>query len=199
MEDMLYDEAFGPLSVGDVVPEELTFDVFRHEEIEKMSMKELRGSWAVFFFYPGDFTFVCPTELADMQKHYNTFKAENAEVIAVSTDSPYVHKAWHDISPTIKEVAYPMAADTNHELSELFGVLIENEGVARRGTFIVTPEGVIAGAEVVDNSVGRSAAETFRKLKAAKHVAAHPGQVCPANWKEGDETLQPGLDLVGKI
>ncbi len=195
----MYDEVWGPLSVGDTVPEELGFEVFHKEEIEKKTFKDFRGKWTVLFFYPADFTFVCPTELEDMQKHYESFQKEDAEIVSVSTDTVFVHKAWHDNSPAIKTLTYPMAADANHTLSDLFGVLIEEEGVALRGTFIIDPEGVIKSVEINDNSIGRKAAETLRKLKAAKYVNEHPGNVCPASWDEGDDTLEPGLDLVGKI
>ncbi len=190
---------WGPLSVGDTVPEDLSFEVFQNEEIKKMTFKDLRGSWAVLFFYPADFTFVCPTELEDMQKHYEAFKKEGAEVISVSTDTVFVHKAWHDHSPAIKTLEYPMAADPTHEIAETVGVLIAEEGVALRGTFIISPDGVVKAVEINDNSIGRKASETLRKLKAAKYVSQHPGNVCPANWDEGGETLKPGLDLVGKI
>jgi len=199
MDELMYDDLWGPLSVGDTVPEDLPLEIYHNEEIETKSFKDFRGRWVVLFFYPADFTFVCPTELEDMQKHYEEFQKEGAEIISVSTDTVYVHKAWHDHSPAIKTLTYPMAADANHTLSELFGVLIEEEGVALRGTFIIDPEGVIKGIEVNDNSIGRNAKETLRKLKAAKYVKEHPGNVCPASWDEGSDTLKPGLDLVGKI
>lgn len=199
MEDTMMEDIFLPLSTGDTVPEELEFEVFHNEEIKKMSFKDLRGKWTVLMFYPADFTFVCPTELEDMQKHYEHFKKEDAEIVSVSTDTVFTHKAWHDNSPAIKTLTYPMAADPTHMLAELFGVLIEEEGVALRGTFIIDPEGVIKGVEINDNSIGRKAAETLRKVKAAKYVAEHPGNVCPASWDEGEDTLTPGLDLVGKI
>ena len=199
MDELSYEPIFAPLSVGDTVPEDIDFEVFQNEEIKKMSFKDLRGKWTILFFYPADFTFVCPTELEEMAKHYEAFKGENAEVVSVSTDTPFVHKAWHDESPAIKQIEYPMAADPSHELSDLFGVLIEDEGVALRGTFIIDPEGVIKGVEINDNSIGRSAKETLRKFKAAKYVSENPSNVCPASWDEGDDTLTPGLDLVGKI
>ena len=199
MEEFSCDEALGPLSVGDVVPEELEFAVFQNEAERAVSFKELRGKWVVLMFYPKDFTFVCPTELEDMQKHYESFQKEGVEVISMSTDTIEVHKAWHDNSPAIKTLTYPMGADPAHLLSELFGVLIYEEGVTHRGTFIIDPEGVIRCVEINCDAVGRSAKETLRKLKAAKYVNEHPGNVCPASWEEGDDTLKPGLDLVGKI
>ena len=199
MDDITYEDVWAPLSVGDTVPEELDFEVYHNDEAHRMSFKDLRGKWIILFFYPSDFTFVCPTELGEMADNYAAFQKEGAEVVSVSTDSTFVHKAWHDESDTIKKITYPMAADPNHYLSDLFGVLIEEEGVALRGTFIVDPEGVIKGVEINDNSIGRSAKETLRKMKAAKYVNEHPGNVCPASWDEGGDTLEPGLDLVGKI
>lgn len=188
-----------PLTVGDTVPEEVSFDAFQTEKEIKVSFKELRGKWVVLVFYPKDFTFVCPTELEDMEKHYEAFKKENVEVLSMSTDTVEVHKAWHDNSPAIGTLTYPMGADPSHVISELFGVLIPEEGVTHRGTFVIDPEGVIRCIEINHDAIGRSAKETLRKLKAAKYVNEHPGNVCPASWEEGDDTLEPGLDLVGKI
>jgi len=199
MEDETYDAVFAPLTVSDTVPEELEFEVFQNEEEKKMSFKDLRGKWVVLAFYPKDFTFVCPTELEDLQKHYEAFQAEGAEIIVCSTDTIPVHKAWHDNSPAIGTLTYPMAADPSHVMSDLFGVLIEDEGVTHRGSFIIDPEGVIKCVEINHDSIGRNAEETLRKLKAAKFVNEHPGNVCPAAWEAGDDTLKPGLDLVGKL
>ncbi len=188
---------FGSLSVGDAVPEVVEFSYFQNNEETKTSFKELRGKWVVLVFYPKDFTFICPTELQDMQAHYEAFQAEGVEVISMSTDTIEVHKAWHDNSPAI--ITYPMGADPSHEVSDLFGVLIPEAGVTHRGTFIIDPEGVIRCVEINHDAIGRSAKETLRKLKAAKYVNEHPGNVCPASWEEGADTLKPGLDLVGKI
>ena len=199
MNEEIYEDVWSPLTVGDTVPEGLSFEVYQNEEIKKMSFKDLRGKWTVLFFYPADFTFVCPTELGEMADLYEQFKKEGAEIVSVSTDTVFVHKAWHDESETIKKITFPMAADPSHDMSDLFGVLIEDKGVTHRGTFIIVPEGVIKGVEVTDDAIGRSAKETFRKLKAAKYVNEHPGNVCPASWDEGGDTLAPGLDLVGKI
>lgn len=196
---MYFDDVFMPLSVGDIVPEELDFEAYHNEEIKKMSFKDLRGKWVVLAFYPKDFTFVCPTELEDLQKHYEAFQKEGAEVISVSTDTVHVHKAWHDVSPAINTLTYPMAADPAHVMSRLFGVLIEDAGVTHRGTFIISPDGYIKSIEINHDSIGRAAKDTLRKMKAAKYVSEHPGNVCPAAWEEGDDTLKPGLDLVGKI
>ncbi len=199
MNEEIYEDVWSPLTVGDTVPEGLNFEVYQNEEIKKMSFKDLRGKWTVLFFYPADFTFVCPTELGEMADLYEQFKKEGAEIVSVSTDTVFVHKAWHDESETIKKITFPMAADPAHDMADLFGVLIEDKGVTHRGTFIINPDGVIKGVEVTDDAIGRSAKETLRKLKAAKYVNEHPGNVCPASWDEGGDTLAPGLDLVGKI
>jgi peroxiredoxin (alkyl hydroperoxide reductase subunit C) len=187
------------LTVGDTVPEELEFEVFHKGEEDKMSFKKLRGKWVVLVFYPKDFTFICPTELEDMQKNYEAFQKEDVEVVSMSTDTIEVHKAWHDTSPAIGTLTYPMGADPSHVVADLFGVLIPEAGVTHRGTFVIDPDGVIRCIEINHDAIGRSAKETLRKLKAAKYVNEHPGNVCPASWEEGDDTLKPGLDLVGKI
>lgn len=199
MEESYDDEFLFPLRVGDTVPVELSFPVYHDNKFSELSFESLRGKWVILMFYPKDFTFVCPTELGEMAALYGEITKEGAEVVSVSTDTPEVHKAWHDASPTIKNITFPMAADPTHILSELFGVLIEEEGVTLRGTFIISPEGEIKTIEINGDAIGRSAKETFRKLKAAKHVDANPGNVCPASWNEGDATLTPGVDLVGKI
>ncbi|HEX7386286.1 MAG TPA: alkyl hydroperoxide reductase subunit C [Castellaniella sp.] len=157
------------------------------------------GKWAVFVFYPADFTFVCPTELEDLADHYAEFQKLGVEVYTVSTDTHFAHKAWHDTSDAIKKVNYPMVGDPTHLLSRNFDVLIEEEGLALRGTFVVNPAGEIKVLEIHDNGIGRDASELLRKVKAAQYIAAHPGEVCPAKWNEGAETLTPSLALVGKI
>jgi peroxiredoxin (alkyl hydroperoxide reductase subunit C) len=164
-----------------------------------VSNDTLKGKWSVFFFYPADFTFVCPTELGDMADLYPKFKELGVEIYGVSTDTHFTHKAWHDTSETIKKVQYPLLADPTGHLSRSFGVYIEEEGLAYRGTFLVNPEGQIKIAEIHDNGIGRNAEELLRKTQAAQFVAAHPNEVCPAKWKPGASTLKPGLDLVGKI
>ena len=164
-----------------------------------VSDETIKGKWSVFFFYPADFTFVCPTELGDLADNYDEFRKLGAEVYGVSTDTHFTHKAWHDASDTIKKIRYPMIGDPTHAISRNFDVLIEEEGVALRGTFVVDPEGRIKVAEIHDLGIGRDAAELLRKVKAAQYIAAHPGEVCPAKWTEGAETLKPSLDLVGKI
>jgi peroxiredoxin len=164
--------------------------------------QNFKGKWSVVVFYPADFTFVCPTELGDLADNYAEFQKLGAEVYGVSTDTHFTHKAWHDTSDTIRKVQYPLVGDPSHQLARFFQVLItegEDTGLALRGTFVIDPEGRIKTIEVHDNGIGRDAKETLRRLKAAQYVAAHPGEVCPAKWSEGAETLKPSLDLVGKI
>ncbi len=184
--------------IGHEIPN-IEVEAYHKDEIKKIKLSDYRGKWAILFFYPGDFTFVCPTELEEMAENYAEFQKLNAEILSVSVDSVYVHKAWHDTSEAIKKVEFPMLSDLRHELAETFGCYIEEEGVALRGTFIVDPDGILKGVEVNDNSVGRNAKELLRKLKAMQFVREHGGQVCPANWNPGDDTLTKGLDLVGKI
>ncbi|AIL32504.1 alkyl hydroperoxide reductase subunit C [Basilea psittacipulmonis] len=172
---------------------------FKQGEFKTVTEKDLLGKWSVLFFYPADFTFVCPTELEDLADNYAEFQKLGVEIYSVSTDTHFCHKAWHDHSPAIKKVNYTMLADPTHVLSRNFNVLIEEEGIALRGTFLINPEGQIKLAEVNDNGIGREAGELLRKVKAAQYIAAHPGEVCPAKWKEGAATLKPSLDLVGKI
>lgn len=161
--------------------------------------EDVRGRWAVFFFYPADFTFVCPTELEDLGEHYGTLQKLDVEVYAVSTDTHFSHKAWHDTSERIGKLRFPFLGDQTHTLSNNFGVLREGVGLADRATFVVDPDGVIQIMEITSEGVGRNANELVRKIRAAQYVRANPGQVCPAAWEEGGETLAPSLDLVGKI
>ena len=160
---------------------------------------DLAGKWAVFFFYPADFTFVCPTELEDLGEHYGTLQKLGVEVYAVSTDTHFSHKAWHDTSDKIGKLTFPFLGDQNHTLATNFGVLREGQGLADRGTFVIDPDGVIQLVEITSEGVGRNANELVRKIRAAQYVRNNPGQVCPAAWEEGAETLTPSLDLVGKI
>jgi peroxiredoxin (alkyl hydroperoxide reductase subunit C) len=164
-----------------------------------VSDADLKGKWSVFVFYPADFTFVCPTELGDLADVYPEFKKLGVEVYGVSTDTHFTHKAWHDTSDTIKKVQYPLVGDPTGTLARNFGVMIEEEGLALRGTFVVNPEGEIKIMEVHDLGIGRDAKELLRKVQAAQYVASHPGEVCPAKWTPGANTLKPSLDLVGKI
>lgn len=160
---------------------------------------DLAGKWAILFFYPADFTFVCPTELLDMAENYDKFRELGAEVYSVSTDTQFTHKAWHDSSESIAKVKFPMLADKTGFLSDALGVLNTDNFLAYRGTFIVNPQGVIKVAEINDNGIGRNSDELLRKLGAAQFVAEHGDQVCPARWKKGEKTLTPGIELVGKI
>ncbi|MDV2117246.1 alkyl hydroperoxide reductase subunit C [Alcaligenes faecalis] len=172
---------------------------FHNGKFIEVSNETVAGKWAVFVFYPADFTFVCPTELEDLADNYAEFQKMGVEVYSVSTDTHFAHKAWHDTSDAIGKVNYPMIGDPTHQLSRNFDVLIEEEGIALRGTFVVNPEGEIKVLEIHDNGIGRVASELLRKVKAAQYIAAHPGEVCPAKWEEGAKTLTPSLDLVGKI
>lgn len=171
---------------------------YQNGEFINVTSDSLRGKWSVVVFYPADFTFVCPTELEDLAEHYEKFKAEGCEVYSVSTDTYFVHKAWHDTSERIKKIQFPMVADPTGKISREFEVLVEEEGLALRGSFVINPEGVIVAYEVHDMGIGREASELLRKLQAAKFVAEH-GEVCPAKWQPGKETLKPSIDLVGKL
>ncbi len=172
---------------------------FQNGKFFEVTEASLKGKWSVVVFYPADFTFVCPTELEDLADNYDTFKALGVEVYGVSTDTHFAHKAWHDTSEAIKKVKYPLIGDPTGALTRNFDVMIEEEGLALRGTFLINPEGVIKLCEIHDNGIGRDAKELLRKVQAAQYVASHPGEVCPAKWKQGDATLKPSLDLVGKI
>ena len=178
---------------------DFSLDAFYNNNLKKIKLSEYKNKWLILFFYPADFTFVCPTELEELAENYNEFKKLGAEVLSVSTDTVFVHKAWHDNSPAIRKVKFPMAADPTGKLCREFGTYIENEGLSLRGTFIVDPDGVLKTLEMHDNNIGRSATELLRKLQAAKFVRENKGNVCPANWKPGKKTLKPGLKLVGKI
>lgn len=172
---------------------------FHDGQFVEVSEQTLRDGWSVLVFYPADFTFVCPTELEDLADHYAEFQKLGVEIYGVSTDTHFAHKAWHDTSPAIGKVRYPLVGDPTQALARQFGVLIEEEGIALRGSFVINPAGQIKLMEVHDNGIGRSAAELLRKVKAAQYVAEHPGEACPAKWEEGDTALKPSIDLVGKI
>ena len=184
--------------INSQVPE-FKVHAFQNGEFKDVSNNDIKGKWAIFFFYPADFTFVCPTELVDLAEKYDEVKKMGVEVFSVSCDTHFVHKAWHDASDSIKKINYTMLADPLGVLAKGFGVFKEDEGLAYRGTFVVTPEGLVKLAEVQDNSIGRNAEELVRKVKAAQFVEKHPGEVCPAKWNEGQQTLRPTIDLVGKI
>lgn len=172
---------------------------FKNGKFVEVTEADLKGKWSVVFFYPADFTFVCPTELEDLADNYGAFQKLGVEIYAVSTDTHFCHKAWHDTSPAIGKIEYTMIGDPTGAVTRNFDVMIEEVGLADRGTFVVDPAGKIQIVEINAGGVGRSAVELLRKVKAAQYVAAHPGEVCPAKWEEGDKTLAPSLDLVGKI
>ncbi len=178
---------------------EFTGDALVGEEIKKISLNDYKGKWVVLFFYPADFTFVCPTELGDMADHYAKLREMNVEVISISTDTAFVHKAWKDATPTISKIQFPMLADPTLNVCRSYGTLIEEEGLSLRGTFIINPDGILKSAELNDNSIGRNSSEIIRKIHAAQYVDANGGEVCPMNWTPGQKTLKPGLDLVGKL
>ncbi|MBM3382735.1 MAG: peroxiredoxin [Betaproteobacteria bacterium] len=178
---------------------DFSVQAYVNDSFKTVTQDDLKGKWSIFFFYPADFTFVCPTELGDMADNYEKLRSMGVEVYSVSTDTHFTHKAWHDASDTIKKIKFPMLADPTGHLSRAFGVHIEAEGLANRGTFVVNPEGLIKIVEVHDNGIGRNAAELVRKVQAAQFVANNKGEVCPAKWKPGQQTLKPGLNLVGKI
>ena len=176
-----------------------TAQAFRDGKFVTVTEADTRGKWSVFFFYPADFTFVCPTELEDLADNHATFEQLGVDIYSVSTDTHFSHKAWHDSSPAIGKIKFTMIGDPNGTVTNNFGVMREGQGLADRGTFVVDPDGIIQLVEITSEGVGRNAEELIRKIKAAQYVRAHPGEVCPAKWEEGETTLAPSLDLVGKI
>ncbi|WP_188150616.1 alkyl hydroperoxide reductase subunit C [Teredinibacter waterburyi] len=184
--------------INKVIPE-FSAQAFHNNEFKTVTSEDTKGRWSIFLFYPADFTFVCPTELEDMAKYYDQLQGLGVEVYSVSTDTHFAHKAWHETSDAIGKIRYPMIGDPTGVISRGFDVMIEEDGLAMRGTFLVNPEGVIKVAELHDGGIGRSAKDMLRKVKAAQYVATHDGEVCPAAWEEGEKTLTPSLDLVGKI
>jgi NADH-dependent peroxiredoxin subunit C len=176
-----------------------TAQAYKQGKFVTVSDADVTGKWAVFFFYPADFTFVCPTELEDLADNYATFQKMGVEIYSVSTDTHFSHKAWHDSSPAIGKIDFTMIGDPSGTVTSNFDVMREGQGLADRGTFVVDPEGTIQLMEITSEGVGRNAMELLRKIKAAQYVAAHPDEVCPAKWEEGETTLAPSLDLVGKI
>ena len=174
-------------------------DAFHNGDVTRMRLDDFKGKWVAVVFYPADFTFVCPTELGELAENYDKFKELNCEVLSCSTDTAFVHKAWHDESPTIGKIKFPMLADPTGRMTRNYGVMIEDEGLALRGTFLIDPDGYLKAYEVHDNSIGRSSEELLRKLQAAQFVRESGGEVCPASWKPGGKALKPGMELVGKI
>lgn len=172
---------------------------YQNGKFIEVTEENLKGKWSVVCFYPADFTFVCPTELEDLQNNYTALQELGVEVYSVSTDTHFTHKAWHDSSETIKKITYIMIGDPSHTLSKNFEVLIEEKGLADRGTFIIDPDGVVQAVEINAGGIGRDAGTLINKIKAAQYVRKNPNEVCPARWREGAATLRPSLDLVGKI
>jgi peroxiredoxin (alkyl hydroperoxide reductase subunit C) len=187
------------MSLIDKEISDFTATAYQNGEFIELGKKDLLGTWNVLFFYPADFTFVCPTELEDLQNNYAKFKEIGCEIYSVSTDTHFTHKAWHDSSERISKLEYPMLADPTHAISRDFGVLIEESGLAERGTFVLNPEGKVVLYEVNAGNIGRNADELLRKVQAAQFVAEHGDEVCPAKWQPGAETLKPSLDLVGAL
>ena len=186
------------ININSTVPD-FELDSYQDNNIKKIKLSGYKGKWVVLIFYPADFTFVCPTELEDAATHYEEVKVLGGEIMSISTDTAFSHKAWHDESPTISKINYPMLADPTGKVSMMFGTYIEEEGLSLRGTFIIDPDGVLKTIEIHDNNIGRSAKEMVRKLEAAKFVREHDGNVCPASWEPGKDVLTPGVDLIGKI
>ena len=186
------------IKIGEKVPD-FEVEAYQNEDFRKVRLSDYKGKWVAMIFYPADFTYVCPTELEEAAELYDEFKKSGAEIVSVSTDTHFVHKGWHDVSPAIKKVKYAMLADPTGKVCRMFGTYNEENGLSFRGSFIVDPDGVLKVAEIHDNSIGRSTQEILRKLQAAIFVREHKGEVCPANWKPGKGTLKPGIELVGKI
>ena len=178
---------------------DFSVQAYHNNDFKIVTRKDILGKWSVFFFYPADFTFVCPTELEDLADNYEKFRAIDCEIYSVSCDTHFVHKAWHDASDTIKKIKYPMLADPTGALARDFEVMIETAGLAERGSFIVNSEGKIVAYEVVAGNIGRNAEELLRRVEASQFVSRHDGEVCPAKWRPGARTIKPGLDLVGKL
>ena len=178
---------------------DFSVQAYQNEEFRTVTKADVLGKWSVFFFYPADFTFVCPTELADLQEQYAEFEKLGCEIFGVSCDSHFVHKAWHESSDLVGKLTYPMLADPTAKLARDFDVYIEEDGRSERGTFVVNPEGKIVSYEVSAGNVGRNAQELLRKVQALQFVAEHGDEVCPARWKPGEKTLKPSFDLVGKL
>lgn len=178
---------------------EFTATAYANKTFKDISLEEYKGKFVILFFYPADFTFVCPTELEDLAAHYEELQAQGAEVLSVSTDTHFVHKAWHDASEAIKKITFPMLGDPLHTISKAYGVLREREGLADRATIIIDPDQKVKAIEITDEPIGRNAQELLRKVKALKFARENPGLACPANWSAGKKTLKPGIDLVGKI
>lgn len=187
------------MSLINTTVQPFTAQAFKNGKFIEVSDADLKGKWSVLIFMPAAFTFNCPTEIEDAADHYAEFEKAGAEVYIVTTDTHFSHKVWHETSDAVGKARFALVGDPTHKLTRAFDVHIEEEGLALRGTFVIDPEGVIKTMEVHDNAIARDVTETVRKLKAAQYVAANPNEVCPAKWKEGEKTLAPSIDLVGKI
>jgi NADH-dependent peroxiredoxin subunit C len=194
---MVSENGISRIGINEKAPE-FRVKAFHNGEVREISLSDYKGKWVVLFFYPADFSFVCPTELGELADNYDLLKEMDVEVLSVSTDTEYVHKAWHDASETIRKIRFPMLADVNGAICKAYGTYIEEEGLSLRGTFLIDPESILRVIEVHNNDIGRNVEELVRKLKAARHVRENPGEVCPVNWN-GGETLKKGMELVGKI
>jgi NADH-dependent peroxiredoxin subunit C len=186
------------IRIGQVIPD-FEVDAYQNGDIRRIRLSDYKGKWLALIFYPADFTFICPTELEEAARLYPEFQNLGAELLSVSADTAYVHKAWHDQSPAVSKIRFPMGADPAAKLCRAFGTYLEEAGLSLRGSFVIDPDGVLKTAEYHDNSIGRSGEELLRKIQAARFVRENKGEVCPANWKPGQKTLKPGVDLVGKI
>lgn len=190
------------VKIGQVVPD-FTMEVYDPKEkgFGKFSLKDAqaKGKWTVLVFYPADYTFVCPTELADIAARNAELEKAGAVVVSVSRDTKFVHLAWQREEKLLKDVTFKMASDTTGKVSTLFGVVDEATGLTFRGTFIISPEAKLVGSEVNFFNVGRSADELVRKMEANAYLAKRPDEACPAKWSVGQKTLKPGASLVGRV
>ena len=184
--------------INSLIPD-FELDAYHNKEIKKVRLSDYKGKWIALIFYPADFTFICPTELEEASNLYEQFQKENTEILSVSTDTAFTHKAWHDSSPSISKIQFPMLADPTGKLCKEFNTYIEDKGESLRGSFVIDPDGILKTIEIHHNDIGRSAQELLRKVQAAKFVRENTGQVCPAKWAPGQPTLTPSTDLVGKI
>tara|TARA_Y100000310_G_scaffold345146_1_gene462182 strand:+ start:4320 stop:4898 length:579 start_codon:yes stop_codon:yes gene_type:complete len=191
-------EVENKITIGEKAPS-FEAEAFQNNETKTVKLEDYNGKWVILVFYPADFTFICPTELGDLADKYEEFQKLDSEILSISTDTTFVHKAWHDNSKTISKIKFPMLGDPTGKICKSYGTYIKEEGLSLRGTFIIDPEGILRAYELHDNSIGRNSDELLRKLQAAQYVREHSDQVCPANWTPGSDTLKPGLDLVGRI